>query len=88
MTQPDLIQKLIEQLLAEREKNIRLQLQLEEIKKGKDQMCHYIVGSKEVVTRFPCFLFLDIKKVCAVTIHIRANNIHNQTEGTLLNVTI
>lgn len=36
MTQPDLIQKLIEQLLAEREKNIRLQLQLEEIKKGKD----------------------------------------------------
>ena len=36
MTQPDLIQKLIEQLLAEREKNIRLQLQLEETKKGKD----------------------------------------------------
>lgn len=36
MTQPDLIQKLIEQLLAEKEKNIRLQLQLEEIKKGKD----------------------------------------------------
>ena len=36
MTQPDLIQKLIEQLLAEREKNIELQLQLEEIKKGKD----------------------------------------------------
>ncbi len=35
-TQPDLIQKLIEQLLAEREKNIKLQLQLEEIKKGKD----------------------------------------------------
>ena len=31
MTQPDLIQKLIEQLLAEREKNIRLQF-----KKGKD----------------------------------------------------
>ena len=36
MTQPDLIQKMIEQLLAEREKNIRLQLQLEEIKKGKE----------------------------------------------------
>ena len=36
MTQPDLIQKLIEQLLAEREKNIKLQLQLEELKKGKD----------------------------------------------------
>ena len=36
MIQPDLIQKLIEQLLAEREKNIKLQLQLEEIKKGKD----------------------------------------------------
>ena len=36
MTQPDLIQKLIEQLLQEREKNIRLQLQLEESKKGKD----------------------------------------------------
>jgi len=36
MTQPDLIQKLIEQLLEERERNIRLQLQLEEIKKGKD----------------------------------------------------
>lgn len=36
MTQPDLIQKLIEQLLAEREKNIKLQLKLEETKKGKD----------------------------------------------------
>ena len=36
MTQPDLIQKLIEQLLAEREKNIRLQIQLEEQKKSKD----------------------------------------------------
>lgn len=36
MTQPDLIQKLIEQLLTEREKKIRLQLQLEEIQKGKD----------------------------------------------------
>lgn len=36
MTQPDLIQKLIEQLLAEREKNIKLQLQLEEAKRGKD----------------------------------------------------
>ena len=40
MTQPDLILKLIEQLLAEREKNIKLQSQLEEYKKGKDQMCH------------------------------------------------
>lgn len=36
MTQPDLIQKLIEQLLDEREKNIKLQLKLEETKKGKD----------------------------------------------------
>lgn len=36
MTQPDLIQKLIEQLLTEREKNIKLQLQLEEAKRGKD----------------------------------------------------
>ncbi len=36
MTQPDLIQKLIEQLLEEREKNIKLQLKLEEAKKGKD----------------------------------------------------
>ncbi len=36
MTQPGLIQKLIEQLLAERERNIRLKLQLEELKKGKD----------------------------------------------------
>jgi len=36
MTQPDLIQKLIDQLLVEKEKNIRLQLQLEERKKGKD----------------------------------------------------
>ncbi len=36
MTEPDLIQKLIEQLLAERERNIRLKLQLEELKKGKD----------------------------------------------------
>ena len=36
MTQPDLILKLIEQLLAEREKNIKIQLQLEEYKKGED----------------------------------------------------
>lgn len=36
MTQPDLIQKLIEQLLAEREQNIKLQLKLEELKRGKD----------------------------------------------------
>ena len=36
MTQPDLILKLIEQLITEREKNIKLQSQLEESKKGKD----------------------------------------------------
>lgn len=36
MTQPDLILKLIEQLLTEREKNIKLQSELEEYKKGKD----------------------------------------------------
>ena len=36
MTQPELILKLIEQLMAEKEKNIKLQSQLEEYKKGKD----------------------------------------------------
>lgn len=36
MTHPELILKLIEQLLAEKEQNIKLQLQLEELKKGKD----------------------------------------------------
>ena len=36
MTQPDLILKLVEQLLAEREENIKFQSQLEEYKKGKD----------------------------------------------------
>ena len=36
MTQPELILKLIEQLLDEKEQNIKLQLQLEEYKKGKD----------------------------------------------------
>ena len=36
MTQPDLILKMIEQLIAEKEKNIKLQSQLEEYKKGKD----------------------------------------------------
>lgn len=36
MTQPDIILKLVEQLLAEREKNIKLQSQLEEYKKSKD----------------------------------------------------
>ena len=36
MTQAELIRDLVEKLLAEREKNIRLQLQLEENKKGKD----------------------------------------------------
>jgi hypothetical protein len=36
MTHPELILKLIEQLLAEKEENIKLQLKLEEYKKGKD----------------------------------------------------
>lgn len=36
MTQPDLILKLVEQLLAEKEKNIKLQSLLEEYKKSKD----------------------------------------------------
>ena len=36
MTQPDLILKLIEMFLAEKEKNNHLQSQLEELKKGKD----------------------------------------------------
>lgn len=36
MTQPELIIKLIEQLIAEKEKNINLQSILEEYKKGKD----------------------------------------------------
>lgn len=36
MTQPELILKLIEQLMAEKEKNIKIQLQLEEYKKSKD----------------------------------------------------
>lgn len=35
MTNPELILKLIEQLLAEKENNIKLQLQLEEYKKGE-----------------------------------------------------
>ena len=36
MIQPELILKLIEQLMTEKEKNIKLQSQLEEYKKGKD----------------------------------------------------
>lgn len=36
MTQPELILKLIEQLITEKEKNIKLQSQLDEYKKGKD----------------------------------------------------
>lgn len=36
MTQPELILKLVEQLISEKEKNIKLQSQLEEYKKGKD----------------------------------------------------
>ena len=36
MTHPELILKLIEQLLAEKEKNIKLQSLLEEYKKSKD----------------------------------------------------
>ena len=38
MTQPDLILKLIEMLMTEREKNNKLQLELEECKNGKDLM--------------------------------------------------
>jgi len=36
MTQPDLILKLVEMLLSERDKNNNLQSQLEEEKKSKD----------------------------------------------------
>ena len=36
MTQPELILKLIDELLAEREKNIKLQSKLEEYQKSKD----------------------------------------------------
>ena len=36
MTQPDLILKLIEMLIAEREKNNKLQSKLEKYKKSKD----------------------------------------------------
>ena len=36
MTQPDLILKLVEMLLSERDKNNNLQSQLEEQKKSKD----------------------------------------------------
>lgn len=36
MTQPELILKLIEMLLTEREKNNKLQSKIEESKKGKD----------------------------------------------------
>ena len=62
MTQPELILKLIEQLMAEREKNIKLQSQLEEYKKVKRLNVSYIVESEEVVTRLPCFLFRHKKK--------------------------
>ena len=36
MTQPELILKLIDELLAEREKNIKLQSKLEEYQKSRD----------------------------------------------------
>ena len=66
MTQPDLILKLVEQLLAEREENIKLQSQLEEYKKSKDQNVSYIVEYGELLWWFSYFLFLDIKKVCVL----------------------
>ena len=49
-------------------------------------MCHYIVESGKVLQVLSCFF--KIKKVCALQVHIRVNNIHNQTESTLLNVLI
>lgn len=61
MTHPELILKLIEQLIAEREKNIKLQAELEEYKKGKDQTCHTQSGGK-VFTGF--LIFLVLKKQC------------------------
>ena len=60
MTQAELILKLIEQLLTERDKNNNLQSKLEEQKKGKDQMCHYIVESGKVITG--TFLLFQVKK--------------------------
>ncbi len=61
MTQPELIRELIEKLLAERDKNNKLQSKLEEYKKSKDQMCHTQSSGRVIVVAF-LLLILNIKK--------------------------
>lgn len=83
MTQPELILKLIEQLITEKEKNIKLQSQLEEYKKGKDK-CVIHSRSGEICYRVSS-LFLSIKKVDVVTDTSTINNIHKPDYGTIYN---
>lgn len=76
MTYPELILKMVEKLLEEKDKNYELQSKLEENKKSKDQNVSYIVEARKLLRDFFAFLFpIKNKKVCAVTIHIQVNNI-------------
>ena len=69
MTNSDLILKLIEQLLTERENNIKLQSQLEENKKSEGQKCHYIAESGKELQGFPAFYFWHKKSMCITGTH-------------------
>ena len=80
MTYPELIQDLIEKLLAERDKNNELQSKLEEYKKSKDQNVSYIVESGEVVTRLFYFLFKHKKSMCSYDTHTRKQYTYPELE--------
>ena len=79
MTNPELILKMIEMLLAERDKNNELQSKLEEYKKSEGQKCHYIAESGKELQGFPTFNFLNKKKY----VHYRYT--YEQTNDTILN---
>ena len=73
MTNPELILKLVEMLLAERDRNNLLQSHLEE-KKWRLKS-HYIAESGSKIAVYSCFLYT--KKVCVIAVHIQTNKWHN-----------
>ena len=72
MTNSDLILKLIEMLLAERDKNNNLQSKLEENKKVKAKKSLHS-RCRKVLQVLSCFFVFYIKKVCVLQVHIQAN---------------
>ena len=73
MTNPELILKMIEMLLSERDKNNKLQSKLEEYQKSEGQKCHYIAESGKELQGFPTFYFWHKKSMCITGTHTYTN---------------